>query len=200
MAFSYFQSSIGFSCAGNFAAIVQNWGIDTPGGTGPFNRAKSFVAAFQTPTFGAALADLICGVLSVDSFISSVRCHQVSPSTGNQYAKVFTATDLPGTFSGEVDAAQVAACIIWLTAAEAGLNGRTFLPGVSEDAMENGRFTSAYRSALDDLIDGYGVGVAATVGSFTLYLKNGDPAAFTKIAHASLSLTAGTQRRRLKPV
>ena len=69
MAFEYYRSVIGFSCAGNFAAVVQHWGVDSPTVGGPFARAKAFVAAFETPVAGDNYADLLEPILSDDSFL-----------------------------------------------------------------------------------------------------------------------------------
>lgn len=200
MAFEYYKSAIGFSCAGNFAAIVQHWGVDTPTGAGPFSRAKSLVAAMESPVAGSAYLPAIADCLADDCFISSVRIAKVTAGGGNQYAKVFAPGDHPGDFGGNIDAAQVAGCIIWLSAGDAGLTGRTFLPGVSEDGIDNGRFNGSYFGALDDLVDIVIPGIQATTGTYLPFIKHGSPAAFKQIVHGRLSLTAGTIRKRLKPV
>lgn len=200
MAFEYYRSIIGFSCAGNFAAIVQHWGIDTPGLAGPFSRAKAFVNACEVPSGGPPYLPALQTILSEDSFVSSVRCAKVSPGAGNGYAKVYADTVYPGTFSGNLDAAQVAGCVIWLSAADAGLNGRTFFPGVSEEALDLGRFTATYKSALSDVVAAILNGIQSSAGTFDPMIAHTNGTLFAEIAHGRLSLTAGTIRKRLKPV
>lgn len=200
MAFEYYRSVIGFSCAGNFAAVVQHWGVNDPTGAGPYSRAKAFVAAFQTPVSGTPQADRLVEILSDDSFISSVRCARVSTGGGNQSAKIFTPADYVGIAGSNLDAAQVAGCAVWLTAANDGLTGRNFYPGVGEDSCDNGRFVTAYKTAFDDLLDEIIAGVVSTVGTFLPFVKETSPTTYTRIVHGRLSLTPGTIRKRLKPV
>lgn len=200
MAFEYYRSVVGFSCAGNFAAIVQHWGVDTPGGGGPYSRAKSFVTAFEAPVAGDSYADGLTFILSDDSFISSVRCAKVSAGGGNQAAKVFAATVHPGAFGSNLDAAQVSGTMIWLSAGNAGLNGRTFYPGVPETGLDAGRFSDDYKTALIFVAELVLSGIQATVGTFLPMIKHGSPATFAQIVHGRISLTPGTIRKRLKPV
>lgn len=200
MAFEYYRSVIGFSCAGNFAAVVQHWGVDTPGGGGPFARAKAFVTAFETPVGGAIYAAQCTDILSQDSFLSSIRCAKVSVGGGNQYAKIFTAADWPGQRPSDLDAAQVAGCVIWLSAANAGLNGRSFFPGVGEADLDLGRFVAGYKTNLANLVDAVIAGIQSTVGLFLPMIRHTDGTLFAQIVHGRLSLTPGTIRKRLKPV
>lgn len=200
MAFEYYRSVIGFSCAGNFAAVVQHWGVDSPTGGGPYARAKAFVTAFETPVAGTAYANALVSILSDDSFISSIRCAKVSAGGGNQSAKVFPGSQWPGAFGSDLDAAQVSGCVIWLSAANAGLNGRSFYPGVAETGLDLGRFAAGYKSAMDDVVDVVIAGLQATVGTFLPMIRHTNGTLFAQIVHGRLSLTPGTIRKRLKPV
>lgn len=200
MAFEYYRSVVGFSCAGNFAAVVQHWGVDTPGGAGPYARAKAFVAAFEVPTAGTGYAPMLQDILSQDSFISSIRCAKVSAGGGNQSAKIFPADEYPGLVTSDLDAAQVAGCVIWLSAANAGLNGRSFFPGVAEESLDVGRFAAAYKTALSNLADVILTGVQSTVGTFLPMIRHTNGTLYAQIVHGRLSLTPGTIRKRLKPV
>lgn len=200
MAFEYYRSTIAFSCAGNYAAIVNHWGVDTPTGAGPFARAKSFINALESPVGGLSILELLTELLAEDCFISSARAAKVSPGAGNAFAKVYTDADYPGIFTGNMDAAQVAAMTLWFTGGDASLNGRTFLPGVSEQALDNGRFVSDYKDALSNWRQQMLDGIESSVGTFMPFLKHGSPASYTQIIHAGNSLTPGTQRKRLRPV
>lgn len=200
MPFEYYRSLVGFNVGGNYAAVVQHWGIDTPSGTGPFSRAKAFVAAFTDEAPGPSYATLLANILSQDSYLSSVRCSKVAPGDGNTFGKVFAPTEWEGNILEDSDAAQVAACVIWLTSANAGLTGRTFYPGVGELQLEDGRFISTYVTALSELVNGLLNGIVSSVGTFFPHIKHGLVSVYTPIAHGRLSTTPGTQRKRLRPV
>lgn len=200
MAFEYYRSVVGFSTGGQYAAIVQHWGVDSPTGDGPFARAKALVTALKAPVAGDSFLDKLTDCMSDSCFISSLRAAKISPGPGNIYAEVFAPATWPGDVAGDIDAAQVAGCVIWLTAGNAGLNGRTFVPCVSQVSLDNGRFITAYKTALSVWVGVVLPGIQSTVGTFLPMLKHGSPPSFNQIVHGALSLTPGTQRRRLVPV
>lgn len=199
MAIKNFQSVISMICAGNFAQIVHHWQTDDTGSHSPYALAKDLRDALISPAAGTSVLDDLCGVLSEDSYVSSVRALQIGVSGAPTAIKLLGVGAYAGIFDGNLDAAQVAGCIIWLTAGNAGLNGRTFVPGVSEEAYENGRPTADYKTAMGAFATTMLATVEGAIQDWELVLRHKPDPTFTAIVHAYLSPDAATQRRRLVP-
>jgi len=202
MAFQFFESVIGLNVAGNYAALVQHWGVDVLAGETPFEVAKDFVnnALPVDPGPGSFLA-MIAGLMGDDCFISSARCRKVDGAGGATYPTVFTSSVWPGTFGGDVDGAQVAGFMLGFTDGGAGLFAKNWIPGVSEDALLSGRFTSVYVTAANLYLESWLNGLAGDTGTFYPYLKHGSPvASYNRIVFGQLGATPGTIRRRLVPI
>jgi len=200
MADQFYESVIGFSIGGNYAAVVHDWVADDGGGESPFQAAMNLAEALETDAIPDTLFDCICAVMANDCFISSVRTRRLSSGGGATYAKLFAGVAFPGTFGGNSDAAQVAGCMLKFTAVNPKRQGRTFWPGVSEDALIDGRFVDAYHTAFLDLMNRYLDTFTANGQTFTCRLKHGSPPSYTAISACELSPTPGTIRRRLVPV
>jgi hypothetical protein len=200
MAEEWYKSVVGFSIAGNYAAIVQHWLVVDPGGAGPFSRAKALAEGMDTPSAGGSYFDSLKDLMSADCFISSVRAHRIGPSSGNEWGRVYPADVWVGSFAGDIQGPQVACCLIHLTAAEAGLTGRTFIPGVPSTGLDEGRFNDAFKTELDEFVTIFLDGIQTAIGTFLPGIKNGGPFTVTRIVNCQLSPTPGTMRRRLKPV
>jgi len=198
MALKTFQSTISMICGGNFAQIVHHWQTDDTTAQSSFTLAKELRDALVSPAAGTSVIELLAACLAEDCYISSTRVRRIDVAGAPVAIKLYPIADFPGTFSGNMDAAQVAGCVIWLTAGNAGLNGRTFLPGVSEEAYQNGRPDPDYKDAISNLVQQMLDDVEGPVQTYNLVLRHGVGAAtFTEIVHAYLSPDAGTQRRRL---
>lgn len=187
-------------CGFDYAMIVQHVGVDNPTETNPFKLAKEVLDALGTPG-GSPYVDQMLDFLADDCFIQAMRVRQLAPTSGQTAVRVYDPLDLVGNVGAPHESSQVAGCVIWLTAADAGLNGRTFLPGVSEDNLNQGRFDGPYKAAVktwgDDLIAGY----SFASGQLLLYLKHGVlPVLYTRITNGYLSPTPGTIRKRLIPI
>jgi len=185
-------------CGYDYAMIVQHFGVDNPTETNPFKLAKEVLTALGTP--GASdYVDLLSPLLGNDCFVQAMRVRQLAPTSGQTAVKVYDPGDLPGSGNPH-ESSQVAGCVIWLTAADAGLNGRTFLPGVPQGRVQLGRFASAYKVDLQAWGDAVIAGYSFASGMLLPYLKHGGPAVYTRIVNGYLSPTPGTQRRRLVPI
>lgn len=204
MATHRFELGLSMVVGGNFSTIVQHWSITDPvGAPNAFQLARDLCKTFGTENpvtefFG------IPTILSSDSFISSIRARQLSPTGGQQFAEVFSPDAWPGTQAANVDSASVAACVIWLTNGGAGINGRTFFPGVPQEVLLQGRFQNAFKDLVTDLGNNLIAGAAsdAGYGDWDFVLQTGTSPSFTyhNIVHGYLSPTPGTQRRRLIPL
>jgi len=187
-------------CGYDFAMIVQHFGVNNPTETNAYKLAKEVLTALGNPGVSDYVGNLAHSI-GDDCFIQAMRVRQLAPTSGQTAVQVYGPADLPGDFGTDHEASQVAGCVIWLTAADAGLNGRTFVPGVPEDALVQGRFTAGYKSAIQSWADIILAGITFASGELNLYLKHGVlPAVYTEITNGYISPTPGTQRRRLVPI
>jgi len=185
--------------AGNFCGVSMHWEIVDPTIVDAYPLAMNLVEALDTPVAGDSYWGKFIFLLASDSFVKTVRIRQVSPPNANNAVRFFQDDDFPGSFAGDTDALNVAGCIIFLTAGDAGLTGRQFIPAVSEEAYENGRATATYINVINDYIDLLLAGVQGTAGTFFPVVKHGTPAVYTRITNGYLSATPGTQKRRRVP-
>lgn len=202
MATEYYRTVLSFVCAGQFAQVVQHWGIVDPTNPNPFEVAQSFVEAFEADNAGGFAPNRVQAILSADCFLSSLRCRRISPSAGAEAIRVFPPTMFVGDFASTVESAGVAGCSIWIPSSEDGSTGRTFWPGVAEIAIDGGYFTSAYENAMNALItEIVDVGIITPPGTFLPYLKKGPLVAptFSAIFSGYLSPSPATIRKRRTP-
>jgi len=201
MAQEYYESVIGLNIAGNYAAVVQHWGADITGGETPFEVAKDICqVGFQTAGASVSFFTALCGIMADDCFISSVRARRVNLGGGATYVLPFAPADYPGAFGPDTDGAQVAGFMLGFTDGGAGLFAKNWIPGVSTDALENGRFTLVYKTSVDDYLIEWLNGLTGAY-QYLPYLKHGSPVAtYNQIISGQLGATPGTIRRRLVPV
>jgi hypothetical protein len=199
MAIKHLRSTTSMICAGNFCQVVWHWEVDDTATTSPYNLAKDLRNGLTSPTAGDSVMVALADCLAEDCYISSIRTQQLESPSAPAAVILFPTDEFPGTFGGNVDAGQVAGCVIWLTAADAGLNGRTFVPGVSEEAYGNGRPDVAYVNVIEALRDAIIAGVITDTQEYTFALRHKPIPSYSPIVHGYLSPDAGTQRRRLVP-
>jgi len=200
MADTFLESVIGFNIGGNYAAVVHHWRGDDSGGETAFEQAEDLAAALETD-IGASvtLFERIQAIMASDCFISSIRTRRLSGGGGATYAKLFGTTDYPGIYSGNTDAAMVAGCMLKYTATDPKVQGRTFWPGISEEALLGGRFVIAWETEFGLLMTRYLEGFTNDI-TWTAVLKHGPIPTYTTIVACENSPTPGTIRRRLVPV
>lgn len=200
MAVGNYQLVVGINCAGNYTAIVTHWQTPDDSGSSSFDYAKDLALTFMSEAgMNPFILDLL-SLLSSDSFISSVVARRVGPVGGNSFAKSYAPTTVVGQLTTPLDASMVAGCFIFLTGADAGLNGRLFLPGVAEESLQNGRWVSDYKSYAFLVGTGWVAGLTGLLSTWKPVLKHGSPPSYTEIKHMYLSPDPGTQRRRRIPV
>lgn len=199
MAIKNFRATVSMIAAGNFCQVVWFFQTDDTSSRTPYVLAKDLRDALRVPAAGDSVLEALSDCLAEDAFVSSVRVQQQQSPGAPSAITLFPSDALPGTFSGELDAAQVAGCIIWLTAGDAGLNGRSFIPAVSEEAYQNGRPDGDYTTAIDALATALIATIEGDLQDWQFVLKHGAGPSYTEIVHGYLSPTPGTQRRRLVP-
>lgn len=108
-----------------------------------------------------------------------------------------------GTRSGEIQAAQVNPLIIWIPRDNSNKTGRCFLPGVSEDDLDQMTYVAGLVANMNTFIFEHTdtispVGFTSDVqGSI---LRRGAVPVYDFIDNGRVSPIIGTQRRRLRPM
>jgi len=199
MANHRFRSFIAINCGGDYCGVVHHWTIENPAITDAWLLAQQIADELEGAGASAGLFSNLSPMLSDDSFIQSIRVKQLLPTSGPTYVKVFPPADYPGTAGSNVEANQVAGCSIWVTAAQLGLSGRTFWPGVSQTSITNGRFTNSYKTDHDNVRDFLTTPIVGTSETIIFTLRSAAGPTWNYIVDGYLSPTPGTQRRRLTP-
>lgn len=200
MAAVFHESVIGFNIGGNYAAVVHHWASDDGGGETAFEQAEDLADALENDAGATVtLFAAICALMADDCFISSIRTRKISGTGGATFARLFAAGDYPGVYGGLTDAAQVAACMIKITNVSAQVMGRTYWPGISEDATSGGRFTDVFDGEFTNLVERY-LATFTSGMTWDAVLKHGLVPTFSPVIWGELSPTPGTIRRRLVPV
>jgi len=200
MAIQVVETLIAFNIGGNYGAVVHQWQTDVTGGENAFEQAADVVDAIQSGgPLATPLMEAMQAILAEDCFVSSIKARRLTSGGGATYMRAYATTDFPGTFAGLSDSAQVAGTMLKYTSGPARRQGRTFWPGVSEDATVGGRFTAAYESNFLDLRTNFLAGVENTYLWLPM-LKYGPTPSYASIIFTELSATPGTIRRRLVPI
>src|SRR6185503_11902128 len=119
---------------------------------------------------------------------------------GNTAEAVLQENSIIGIRAGDVAASQVAATIIWVQTTEEGTTGRNFIPGISVDDLENGRFTTDYQDAVDLIIAKHLIGFNVSAGTFLPVIFQRETSTGLDITNGYLSPKPGTMRGREKPL
>jgi hypothetical protein len=189
--------------AGQFVQTVQHVVGDEPTPTNAFETAKAIIA----PANFDAVNDAFMGVLPSPYYLTSVRSRRVYPDTGP------TAINLAGVYNiaggqraGDISAAQVNPVILWIPATDPAKLGKLFIPGVSEDDIDNMALDASLITDIVTFIDAWIAGIS--VSAITYFGAKAIRATVSpyevvnaiRIEYGQVSPLIGTQRRRLRPV
>lgn len=189
--------------AGQFVQTVQHLEAEEPADNGAFVTAREIISPLNFDDINNAFVGMLPSVYT----LTSVRCRRVFPVGGP------TAITLGGLFAnfaggraGEISAAQVNPVILWIgETAEADL-GKLFVPGVSEDDIDNMMLSAGLLTDIQIFIDAWidGVTISAVNYSGSIAKRATAPPhnviSTREIAYGQTSPLIGTQRRRLRPV
>lgn len=201
MATEIYESMVSFQLGRQYAAIVQHWKIVDPTLPNDFLVARDLVNAMFLE--GAAPTRYITrlkNLLSEEVYISAIRARRIHPTGGNTFVRWFQSDAQVGARDGQPHTQQVAACIIWLSSADTNLTGRTFIPGISEDDLDGGRFTALYQVETNNFVERVKAGFAPSAGLFTPVIWRRGPKVGVQIDDGYVTPHVGTQRRREKPI
>jgi len=185
-----------YNTSGQFAQSVWHWQFDDAAFATTKDAATALIDAFDT-----ARRTTLRAALPSDVELISYRA-RLRQGEGGFNAFVPISTTNTGSRSGTQSATALNPVVVFFPLNPAHGRGKWFIPGVSETDIEDGRFTSAYQSAiitvLDTLFDPLtltgGGGPTATFGWFSQAANT-----FRLATSAILSLNLGTQRRRMRP-
>lgn len=196
MATRTYQLIPSFTTAGQFAQSVWHWSFDDALFTTTKDAATALINAFD-----AARRTTLRACIPADATLISYRARLQGAVGGfNAYVPIISTNT--GTRSGAQSASALNPVVILFPLNPAHGRGKWFVPGVSETDIEDGRFTSAFQSAMatnlqtlfDPLTLTGGGGPTATFGWYSESAN-----AFRTMTDAILSLNLGTQRRRMRP-
>jgi len=200
MAREYYELGVRINVKGFPQECVFHGFIDDPSVANEFAVASSIIAALDDGGPPTSWINRLVLLLAEDAYISSIHCRRITPGGGNSSNVFFQETDYPGGQSGLSSAMQVAGCIIWNSTDAADKTGRNFIPAVSTEIIENGRFDAAYQTKIDDFIAKVVTGLAVSAGTFLWCIWNATDEVGYQITGGYLSPKPGTQRRREVPL
>jgi hypothetical protein len=184
--------------AGQFVQNVLHAKVDIATPVNPF--ASALLLAQDISNNG--LSEKYLDALPSDYTATSLRVRKIS-GTGGPTAIVL-ATTWPGAVgirAGEISSAQVNPLITWIPTEAPDKPGRTYMPGVSEDDIDQMALSGTLVGALQIFADAWVAGgtlggVDTWVGAIWRRVTSNIDAIFA----GQVSPLIGTQRRRLHPV
>lgn len=200
MANECYELIISGKIAGQFVQTVLHLNLDNTASTDPFVMATAILAKMNTSAnFSAKWLDC----LPEDYTMTSQRVRRVLPTGGP--TQIYLQSNLygtAGTRSGTVDVTTSCPLIIWLTTLRPSKTGRTFLPGVSENDVDEGVLEPSLLTAIQSLgtlmKDGFTPASPAYLVSGAI-LRRSIPAS-DDISNFRTSPVIGNQRRRTHPI
>lgn len=197
MALNTYSLIITYNSAGQFAQNVLHYQFDDVG----YATSKAASQALQT-AWDTANRTKLKQCLPTDVTIVSYKGGKVSSPGGFDAFTPLPAAQI-GLRAGTQSVSGVSAVFIFVPLNPAGIRGKMFLPGVSENDLSDGIFTAAYTTALDALAgtmfdDLVLAGGGTPTARFGMWRNTGK--VFTQMSAAFLSRNPGTQRRRMRPV
>jgi len=186
--------------AGQFVQNVLHLNLDNTADTDPFTVANALLTKMNTATEFSALW---CDCLPEDYTMTSQRCRRITPTGGP--TQIFLQSSLygtSGTRSGNVDVTTSCPLIIWLTSLRPSKTGRTYMPGVSENDIEEGVLEPSLLTALaafgNKMKVGFTPASPAYLAGGSVYRRALNGA--DDISNFRVSPIIGNQRRRTHPV
>lgn len=164
----------------------------------PDSIAFSCIGGFVT-----TLESLWMACLPEDVLLLGYRCRRVAPGGGPSVTVL--ANGIAGTRTGKFSAGSVGPCAVTAYQKLAGgwAAGRIFLPGVSEDDIEENKFSDPLLAALDDLyeqmLDSPTFTGNPNGASYEYGIYSRTHNSFSGAETMTTSGRPGTQRGRLKP-
>jgi hypothetical protein len=185
---------------GQFAQCVLHVEVDETTVQNAYIVAKSLADEFNgLPKF----VGLWCNMLPADYLMTSLRVRKLA-STGGATAVIAggALASNTGQRAGSISSAQVSPLIIWVPITDPQDTGRTFLPGISEDDIDDMQIVTGLLDEINDFVDYWKGGGTLVTPAFTwsgcIYRRASQIGDAIQAGYVSPLI--GTQRRRLRPV
>lgn len=198
MATEIYEVVISGILGGQFVQTVQHVKAEIATPVNPF--ASAILIAQDINANG--ILEAFCACLPTDYKATSIRCRRVSGAGGTTAVITGGGLDFTdGARAGNISSAQVCPLIIWVPTTDIDSPGKLFLPGVSEDDIDDMVLTASLIADIQAFINEWIAG--GTLGGVDSYVGcifrrvggTGDV-----IFAGQVSPLIGTQRRRLRPV
>lgn len=200
MAKHYYSLEVRTIVAGFPMANVFTLFIDNPSVSNEFLVAQSIINALPVGAGITSWLSRFQSLLSEEVYVSNILCRRMEPDGGNTAETILQEDSKVGLRTGSVAASQVAACIIWLNTDVPDRTGRNFIPGVSIDDIESGRFSASMQTAVDNFVARTLSGFAVSAGTALFCTYDRLTKTGNQLTNGYLSPKVGTQRRREKPL
>lgn len=196
MASRVYQLIPSYNTAGQFAQSVWSYQFDDAAFPTTKDAATALISAWDT-----ANRTTLRSCLPPDVSLLSYRA-RLRNASGGFNAFVPATGSVVGTRTGAQSVSALNPVVLFFDNVPSHGRGRWFIPGVSETDVEDGRFTTAYmtaiQTALDTLFDPITLtGGGSPVATFGWWSEVGNT--FRTPNVALLSRNLGIQRRRMRP-
>lgn len=200
MAIEVYEWTLSAILAGQFVQTVQHVSVDRSAITTTFACARELnIELMQTGTLLTPFLDC----LPEDYDATSSRIRRVS--SGGGPTAIMLAADFAlaeGSRTGNISSAQANPCLIFIGTTDPGKTGRLFVPGVSEDDIDEmqlvGPLVTAMQTFIDVLVVGGTINGTADTWQGCILRRNSMTGDVFDAGYVSPLI--GTQRRRLRPV
>jgi len=196
MANHTYSLAIAYSAQGQFANNILHYLFDDGGFASTAAAALALATAFDT-----ANRTLLKNILPTSTTLLSVKARNVTMAGGFEGFFPIPAGQT-GARTGNVAASGVSPLVILFPTAQVRSRGKVFLPGISDTDLMDGEYQTGFVTAFNTnkhLFTDNLTLVGGGAPTATPVLLNRTAMVTNTIAHAMLSMVAGTQRRRQRP-
>lgn len=202
-----YECLVSGTLAGQFVQTVMNMQVDVTSAQNPYLTAEDVGLTLNA---AGGFIDLFTAMCPSDYAPTSLRVKRIYPTGGPTY--IILQAELSssaGGRAGQISASQVNPVIIWIPNDFPAKTGRTFIPGVSEDDIDQMIYAAGLITDITAFSDYWVAGGSlldsafAWEGAVYRRAKVGPPPvahSIDQIGAARISPVVGTQRRRLHPV
>lgn len=185
--------------AGQYCQNVFHFNCTNTAGANPFSYAKNLTESLESA--GGFLSNYI-DCLPEDYVGSSVRSRLIKPTPGpTHYSGAGAWVDgFTGGRTGKLSSAQVSPLIVWIGTSLPNKTGRCFLPGISEDDIEEMVLGNGLPAVLATFMAKFIAGASTSTIDWEGAIYRRGFGTADSVQNAYVSPHIGTQRRRLTPV
>jgi hypothetical protein len=197
MGLNTYSMAINYNVGGQFASNILFFQFDDSGFSNTADAAHGLCLGWQT-----ANQTRLLNILSAHVTLMSYRARNVTAGGGFE-GQVLLAAGVVGNRAGNLMAAGIGPCYVFVPTGNAKQRGRMFVPGISDSDASDGILTSAFLTVLNTSGSGFITPFAVTGGGGPV----ATPVVFTRkpakvsrtIQHVLVSMNLAQVRRRQVP-